>query len=85
MGVAGGTLTISSVMATDSQLYTCTASNIVGSNSTTVELNVLGEWREGVEGGRDSMSLVSGGRESGAKNITQVHEWQAVYLLKTVS
>ena len=46
VGVVGGTLTISSVMATDSQLYTCTASNVVGSNTTTVELNVLGELRD---------------------------------------
>ena len=41
--VSGGTLAISSIIESDSQQYTCTASNVVGSNSTTVELDVLGE------------------------------------------
>ena len=41
--IDGGTLVISGIIESDSQHYTCTASNIVGSNSSTVELNVLGE------------------------------------------
>lgn len=41
--VVGGTLTINNITSSDSQLYTCTASNVVGSNSATAELNVLGE------------------------------------------
>ena len=41
--VMGGTLVITNIIESDSQLYTCTASNIVGSNSSTVELNVLGQ------------------------------------------
>ena len=41
--IVGETLSISGITGSDSQIYTCTASNTVGSNSTTVELNVLGE------------------------------------------
>ena len=40
--VAGGTLVISDIVASDSAELTCTASNSVGANSTTVSLAVLG-------------------------------------------
>lgn len=41
--VSGGTLTIDNITAADDQMYTCTASNVVGSSSDTVELDVLGK------------------------------------------
>ena len=40
--VVGGTLTISETVESDTQMFNCTASNVVGSDSATVSLNVLG-------------------------------------------
>lgn len=40
--VEGGTLVISDIISSDGQDYTCTASNDVGSSSSSVHLNVLG-------------------------------------------
>ena len=42
--LVGDTLVISNIRESDSQLYTCTASNVVGSTSSTVQLNVLGKY-----------------------------------------
>ena len=42
--VAEGNLVISEVVDSDSQEFVCSASNTVGTNSSTAYLNVLGIW-----------------------------------------